>query len=159
MAAKPSLKVVHPEGRDVVRWGVAVFAGLAQVREQVENAGDVIRIQVAHHHHAKRDWGAAAQLLKSRPDAESIDTCRAAVDQNQAASLPLAVVEQQRVAVLRGEGFELEHEGPSDRLDCAEDVDEPRPLEISFAPQIRGRAAQDLLHALRIAQQLPVARK
>ena len=100
---------------------------------------------------------AAAQLSEPRPDAQSIDASRAAVNQNQAASFPLAVVQQQCVTVLRGEGFECEHGAPSDRLDRAQDVDEPRPLEVPLAAQIGGGSAQNLLDPRRTAEQFAMA--
>ena len=83
----------------------AVILYALHVAEQVEDAGDVIQVDVADEGHAQIEGAAVAQLIDPSPQHLPGDAVRAAVDQDaQRRRAGSRVVEEQAIAVVRLEG-------------------------------------------------------
>ena len=117
----------------------------------------MIQVDVADEGHAQIEGAAVAQLIDPPPQHLPVDAVRAAVDEDaQRRRAGSRVVEQQAIAVVRLERVNGESH-VSNRLNGAEDVDDPRPLESRLAAEIGGGPAQDVLDPPRLADQFAMA--
>ena len=121
------LEGVVPQRAHPAEGVAAVILHALHVAEQVEDAGDVIQVDVADEGHAQIEGAAVAQLIDPPPQHLPVDAVRAAVDEDaQRRRAGSRVMEQQAVAVVRLERVNGESH-VSNRLNGAEDVDDPAP--------------------------------
>jgi hypothetical protein len=100
---------VVPERPDGAEGILAVLLHPLQVVKQIEQSGDVIRVDVAHHDHPESEGLAAAQLVDPAAQDVRIDAARSAIDENSDRRRGVTlVVQQQAVAVVGLKGFDGE---------------------------------------------------
>jgi len=104
------LERVEPDRADPAERIVAGVLLLAQDLEQVDDAGDVVRVDVAHHHHPQIERILSTQGVEPRLQHVLVDAPRASIDEDQdgrdGGAGAVRKVQQEAVAVIRLEGFE-----------------------------------------------------
>ena len=109
LTAMHLLEGVVPQRANPAERFAAVVLHALHVAEQVQNAGDVIQVDVADERHAQVERARAPQLIDARAEDVSVDASRAAVDEDaQCRRVGPRVMEQQTVAVVCLQRFDGE---------------------------------------------------